>query len=357
VVRIFRLYHRRLWGIVGFLIVLGLGLSQTQASAVVSADMTPVDFLQDWLGQLQKYGLLYRSNLIALLINLGYAAIATFLFRLSLRLMRRYYPRLYRKIYRLQRRWFPSIRIQDLELINAQSMVKGLIFIARGLRFFLLALLIYLYIPFLLNLSPWTQQFGEVLFTALLSGISSIALGILGYIPNLITVLLIVTVAYYLIRFSLKIFDEVGKGRLTIPGFYPVWANPTAKLFSFIIVAFAAVLAFPYLPGGSSPALQGVSLFAGVLLSLGSTAVISNLISGIVLIYTRAFTKGDRVTIGGITGDVVEEALLVTRIRTTKNKVVTIPNGMVLGGYIVNFSGSSKNKSDPPLNRTPWRHR
>jgi hypothetical protein len=136
VVRIFRLYHRRLWGIVGFLIVLGLGLSQTQASAVVSADMTPVDFLQDWLGQLQKYGLLYRSNLIALLINLGYAAIATFLFRLSLRLMRRYYPRLYRKIYRLQRRWFPSIRIQDLELINAQSMVKGLIFIARGLRFF-----------------------------------------------------------------------------------------------------------------------------------------------------------------------------------------------------------------------------
>ena len=333
---------------------LGLGLLQSQANAAVSnaavsIDISQFDLIRDWLGHLYRYVSPYRSNLITFFVNLVYALIATFLFRLSLKFLRRYYRRIYRQIYRLQRRWLSSVRIQDLELINSKSMSKGLIFIARGLRFAIFALLVYLYIPFLLNLSPWTQQLGETLFRALLSGIGSITLGVLSYIPNLITILLIVTVAYCLIKLSFKIFNEVGKGHLTIPGFYSDWASPTANLLSAVIIAFAAVLTFPYLPGGNSPALQGVSLFVGVLVSLGSTAVIGNLISGIVLIYTRAFSKGDRVTIGGVTGNVVEETLLVTRIRTVKNKIVTIPNGMVLGSYIVNFSDSRRNNLDSPL--------
>ena len=328
---------------------LGIDLLQVQHRAATAVNVAQISVLGGWFEQLKNYGWSYRSDVIAFLVNLAYALIATVLFRLGLRLLRRYYGRVYRQVSRLQRRLVPSVHIQSIELINARSMSAGLNLIARGLRIALFALLVYLYIPFLLNLSPWTQRLGEVLSRSLFSGISTIALGILAYIPSLIIVLLIVAVSYYLIKFSFKIFNEVGKRNLTIPGFYPDWASPTANLVSAAIIAFAAVLAFPYLPGGNSPALQGISLFLGVLVSLGSTAVIGNLISGIVLIYTRAFSKGDRVTIGGVTGIVVEEALLVTRIRTVKNKIVTIPNGMVLGSYIVNFSDSSKYHLTPPL--------
>lgn len=306
-------------------------------------------FLENLSARIQDHVLAYSDNLINLLIRLAYAFIATVIFRISLKVLHRYHTRAYRQICRLQRRFLPSIRIQNIELVNAQSMSNGLMLTARFLYFSLLALLTYIYIPFLLNITPWTQKIGDLIFKSLISGVAQVSLNIIGYAPNFIFILIIATAAYCLIQISNKVLNEVGKGNISFPGFYREWAKPTSNLLNFAIIAFAAVLAFPYLPGGNSPALQGISIFVGILISLGSTTVIGNLVSGVVLIYTRAFTKGDRVTIGSVTGDVVEETLLVTRIRTTKNRVVTIPNGMVLGSYIVNFSDHGKTSLSRPL--------
>jgi small-conductance mechanosensitive channel len=104
------------------------------------------------------------------------------------------------------------------------------------------------------------------------------------------------------------------------------------------VIALALVLAFPYLPGSASPAFQGVSIFIGLLLSLGSTSVVANIVSGLVLTYTHAFRVGDRVRIADTVGDVIEKGLLVTRMRTIKNVEITVPNGMVMGSHIINYS-------------------
>jgi small-conductance mechanosensitive channel len=118
------------------------------------------------------------------------------------------------------------------------------------------------------------------------------------------------------------IFDEVREGRLSVHGFYPDWAEPTAKLVKILIIAAAAIVVFPYLPGSNSPAFKGISVFPGVLLSLGSTSAVAHGVAGTILTYMRAFQVGDFVRIGNDTGEVVEKTLLVARICTQKREVV-----------------------------------
>jgi small-conductance mechanosensitive channel len=125
-------------------------------------------------------------------------------------------------------------------------------------------------------------------------------------------------------------------------GFDRDWGAPTAKLVRLLIIAASAVFMFPYLPGSNSPAFRGISVFLGVLLSLGSTSAVSHGVAGTILTYMRAFSVGDFVKIGDTIGVVVERKLLVTRIRTQKNEIVTVPNGSVLGGMVMNFSGEAR---------------
>ena len=138
------------------------------------------------------------------------------------------------------------------------------------------------------------------------------------------------------------IFREIGRGAITIEGFYPDWAEPTYKIVLFLIIALTAVIILPSVPGYGSPAFQGISIFVGVLVSLSSTAAVSNVVAGLALTYTRGFEVGDRVQIGETVGDVLEKTLLVTRIRTIKNVDISIPNTLVLSNHMVNFSSSSK---------------
>src|SRR5207247_1984092 len=124
----------------------------------------------------------------------------------------------------------------------------------------------------------------------------------------------------------------------------PDWAEPTAKLVRVLIIAAATVVAFPYLPGSESTAFKGISVFVGVLLSLGSTSAVAHGVAGTILTYMRAFQVRDFVRIGSEVGEVVEKTLLVTRIRTQKNEIVTIRNCTVLAGVLVNDTAEAKNK-------------
>ena len=144
-----------------------------------------------------------------------------------------------------------------------------------------------------------------------------------------------------LLNLSVFLFNEIDKGTLVLPGFYQDWANPR-KIARFLVIAFALVMAFPYLPGSESPAFKGVSIFLGVLFSLGSLSVVANVVAGVILNYTRAFSIGDRVRIGDVEGDITYKTLLVTHIRTIKNVEITLPNSTVLGGAILNFSSAAK---------------
>ena len=134
---------------------------------------------------------------------------------------------------------------------------------------------------------------------------------------------------------------EIEKGALKIPGFYVDWANPTFQIIRVLVLAFMLIVIFPYLPGSDSQVFKGVSVFLGVLFTFGSAGALSNIVAGLVLTYMRAYRIGDRVKIGEATGDVVEKSLLVTRIKTIKNEIISIPNSTVMSSHTTNFTSEA----------------
>jgi small-conductance mechanosensitive channel len=204
--------------------------------------------------------------------------------------------------------------------------------------------LVQTYGTLVLRFFPSTKYTSYQITNWLFSELTGFGKVVVDYIPHLILLVVICLATFYLIKLNEHIFGEIRDQRLAIRNFYPDWAEPTAKLVRVLIIAAAAVVAFPYLPGSESPAFKGISVFLGVLLSLGSTSAMAHGVAGTILTYMRAFQVGDFVRIGNDVGEVVEKTLLVTRIRTQKNEIVTIPNGTVLGGVVVNYSAEAKNE-------------
>ncbi len=298
-----------------------------------------------------------------LLKSIIYSAIATvfllIFFGIIFKISSRVFPR--------GRSWIetrvPRLSIQNFELISSQQLSNFCLRFLQLIRLIFILSIFYVYLTLVLRLFPWTRTIGESILSYFLRALELTFKAIASYLPNIFTIIVIIFVTYYSLRLVKPFFMAIQRGNLVIPGFYADWAKPTYKILLFLIIAFAAIIAFPYLPGFNSPAFQGVSVFLGILFSLGSTSAIANIIGGIILIYTRAFQIGDRVSIGDITGDIIDKSLLVTRIRTIKNMVVTIPNSAILTGNVINFSVSSRELNTPLILHTtvtmgydiPWR--
>jgi small-conductance mechanosensitive channel len=185
---------------------------------------------------------------------------------------------------------------------------------------------------------PATESFAETWLDAIRDPIRSMFLGFVEYLPSLLFLIVWIAIVSGLLKLNRLFWKWVDAGAIVFPGFHTEWAYPTSKILAFLLVAFGLVVAFPYLPGGNSDAFKGVSIFIGVLISLGSGSAMANVFAGIVLTYTRAFHVGDRIRVGDYTGDVIERTLLVTRLRTIKNEDVVIPNATVVSTSVVNYS-------------------
>ncbi len=255
------------------------------------------------------------------------------------------------------------LRIGGSQLLDESQVAALLQLLRRLLHWALLLLVSYLLIPLLLGFFPPTQAIAAGLRAQILAVLTALASGLVGVIPNLLTIGLILTITVLVMRGSHAWFQALERGRLRIPGFYREWALPTDRIVTLLILLAGLVIAYPYLPGSGSQAFQGVGLFVGLLAALGSSAVATNIISGLMLIYTRAFREGDRVEINGVIGVVQDQALLVTRIQTPRNELVSIPNATVIGASIVNFSFSRREIQQPVALATtitigydvPWR--
>jgi small-conductance mechanosensitive channel len=237
-------------------------------------------------------------------------------------------------------------RMQELKLMSAQRIAGSLIAVCRLAVLAAFLFLLSLAAGFTFSRFPATERYSDALIRFFLVPLGALWTGFLSYLPNLGFLIVLVTLVYYAIRLLRLLSAGVQRGVIVIPGFYPEWAEPTSEIGAALVIAFGLVVAFPYLPGGDSPALRGVSIFIGVLLSLGSGSAMGNMIAGVILTYMRAFQPGDRVKIAETMGDIVEKTLLVTRIRTNKNAEIIIPNSMVLASHIVNYSAS---KFEHPL--------
>lgn len=212
----------------------------------------------------------------------------------------------------------------------------------RVVKFLVIILLVYLSLPVLFYIFPWTKPIATQLLGYVIDPLKSIALAFLRYIPNLLTVLVIYIVTRYIVKLIGFIAAEIKNGAFSIKNFYPDWAMPTYNIIRVILYAFMFVVIFPYLPGSDSKIFQGVTVFLGILFSFGSSSAISNMVSGLVLTYMRPFKIGDVVKVGDIMGAVIEKNILVTRLRTIKNEDITIPNATILGGHTINYSSTAK---------------
>ncbi len=246
------------------------------------------------------------------------------------------------RIQRLKDTKLKPISIQDYELLDTQKQVNLLVFLASLLRYAVMLLQLILTVPLLFAIFPQTKDLAYKLFSYIWDPIKSIFLGIVEYIPNLFTIFVIWLAVKYLVRLVHYLASEIQSERLKIGGFYADWAMPTFHIVRFLLYAFMIAMIYPYLPGSKSGVFQGISVFVGLIVSLGSSTVIGNIIAGLVITYMRPFKLGDRIKLNDTTGNVIEKTPLVTRIRTPKNEVVTIPNAFIMSSHTVNFSQSAR---------------
>jgi small-conductance mechanosensitive channel len=237
-----------------------------------------------------------------------------------------------------------SIHIQSLELVGAGKIVAFISGVLRTLHILLIILLLYAYVHSVMLFFPWSEPYASQILNFILRPLGTIGGAVLKAIPDLFLVAIIAVLAYYLLKLLQTLFTEIEKGSVTVKGFYPEWAQPTFKICRLLIIFIAAIMAFPYIPGSNSPAFKGISIFIGVLFSLGSTSAISNIMAGYSLIYRRVFKVGDRVKIADFMGDVIEMRLQVTHLRTIKNEEIVVPNSMIASSHVINYSSLASEK-------------
>lgn len=246
------------------------------------------------------------------------------------------------RIQRLKDTKLKPLSIQDYELLDTQKQVNLLVFLANIFRYAFMFFQLLFTVPLLFVIFPQTEQLAHTIFSYLWNPVKSIFSGIVNYIPDLFTVFVICLAVKYLVRLVRYLTKEVESGRLKINGFYPDWATPTFHIIRFLLYAFMIAMIYPYLPGSDSGIFQGISVFVGLIVSLGSSTIIGNIIAGLVITYMRPFKLGDRIKLNDTTGNVIEKTPLVTRIKTPKNEVVTIPNSFIMSSHTVNYSSSAR---------------
>ena len=221
-------------------------------------------------------------------------------------------------------------------------------------------LLTYSWLTILFRRFPYTRPWGETLRSSLYSAVASVGRAVLEQLPNMMTVLVIVVLTRLATRVVTFAFQTVEEGRLVLPGVYPETAQPTRRIVVALLWILALILSYDFLPGAKSDAFKGVSVFVGLMISLGSTGMMNQVMSGLMVTYSRAVRVGDFVRIGDVEGTVTQLGTLSTKITTLRNEEVTIPNALVVTHAATNFSRHAKAGVLAPASITigydvPWR--
>lgn len=270
-------------------------------------------------------------RIVELLIIIGLAALIVWVINRFFRLIKNIFLT-------DKNRFLNGIKIRNYELIKKERIIA---FISRALSVIKIILLLVLFatvIPLVFSVFPSTQNWSEVIREWISDPIKRIWISFLNYLPKLITIVIILIIVRYVLRMMRFFALEIERGALTIKGFYPEWAKPTYSLARFVLLMFTLVVVFPYLPGSDSMAFKGVSVFLGVLISIGSSSAVANAVAGLVITYMRPFQPGDWIKTGDTIGIVIEKNALVTRLRTINNEDVSVPNSSVLSGATINYS-------------------
>jgi small-conductance mechanosensitive channel len=276
--------------------------------------------------------LLLKAAAIALLATLIFALVAVGVakgFRKGIGYLQRFESRLISKF-----------------MIGNFNLAPYIVSLANGLvklvEVVFLVSLAYLWLTFVLALFPFTQPWSRELSGFLVQVMYNLARGMLVSIPGLFTIAVIFFISRLLVKAVSAFFMAVENSIVPLRWFEPETAKATRRIVVVLIWIFALVVAYPLIPGSDTKAFQGVSVFLGLMVSLGSAGLVGQLIGGIVAVYTKSFQAGDFVKIGEHEGVVKELGMLAAKIVTIRKEEVTIPNALLMSSTIVNYSRQSK---------------
>jgi len=234
-----------------------------------------------------------------------------------------------------------GFHVQDTVFLDGDAFPDFVKLGLRIVRFVVVLFVLYLFVPLLLGAIPATRPIAHQVMPLVFDPLKNLGKSILDYIPSFMVLVLIFVISRWVLHGLRTLMKAVGAGDLTLGKFDPDWADQTYRILSVLVVVATLLIMFPYLPGSDSAVFRGFSVFIGALVTFGGTTTTANIISGLVLTYTRSFKVGDRIKIGDQVGDVLEIGMVVTKIRTLDNEKVTIANAEVLAGEIVNYSDAT----------------
>lgn len=252
------------------------------------------------------------------------------------------FRRVHRWVERRFKKQIEALEEQSFKIVQTEQVWRIVRIALAVIQAAVVLSLVYVFMAFVMDLFPWTRRISEVLLGWVTGPLIAMVSGIIAFIPSLIFLILLFYVTRWALQALQTFFKAVERGRFRFKRFDSEWAMPTYRIVSILVILFAVVVAYPYIPGSGSDAFQGLSILAGVLLSLGAASAVSNAIAGYTMIYRRAFKLGDRVKIGDTIGDVVERRASVTHLLTPKNEEVVVPNSMILSSTLTNFSSKAR---------------
>ncbi|MBR6140733.1 MAG: mechanosensitive ion channel [Bacteroidaceae bacterium] len=312
------------------------GLWAAKPRAELAADYTKL--IQDKVDEIhEEYGL--HRKLWGLCLAVFIIVVQILLLFLTNRLFLRWKGHVMRRVVR---RLNPIV-IKDYEFLNIHK--QGIIVMTcyEALRYLLILLQLFVTIPLLFSIFPETETLTFTILGYIWNPFKDILLSVVNYIPKLCQIIVIWLCFHYQLRLIRYFADEIESEHLKINGFYPDWAKPSYYILRVLLYSLMIVMIWPLLPSSDSQVFQGVSVFIGIVVSLGSTSIVGNLMAGLVMTYMRPFHIGDYIKVGDTVGEVIEKTVFVTRIRTRKNEVVTIQNSSLMGSQTSNFSVAARN--------------
>ena len=315
------------------------------------------------LNAIKKAVLYQNENYSMLPKRLGYTALLILIIGVILYFVGKIFNRIRLHILKNSDKYFKGFNYNNISILSSQKQQSLLMRLYSIVKGFTLVLIVYFSLPLLFSIFPATEAYTTTLLRWILTPAKLAVMGFIDFLPSFVTIVVIVFIFKYTIKVIRFFFDEIKKENIKIDGFYSDWAMPTFNIIRFLLLAFMVVIIFPYLPGSDSPIFKGVSVFVGILFSLGSSNAIANMVAGLVITYMRPFKIGDFIKIGDVSGEVIEKTALVTRIRTPKFEDITIPNATVLSSTSTNYSSNTKQVNNGLLIHTvvsigydvPWK--
>jgi len=281
-----------------------------------------------------------EHSLRNLIIRIGKTVLALFALIILVILVNRGMRHLNRAILASDR--IRSVKLGEFEFFTADRIKAVITSAVKMVRVLIILVLLYSYFHLGLSFFPATQGYALRLYESLFGAVGAMGEAIWRQTPSLVFLAVLFFITRYVLKTLRFFFEQVGAGKVTVAGLDTEVAPITYRIVKLLVLAFVAVIAYPYIPGSESSAFKGISIFLGVLFSLGSSSAIANLIAGVSLTYMRSFRIGDVIKVGDSTGVVLERRLYITRLKTFKNEVITIPNGIILTSHVTNLSQEVK---------------